>query len=81
MVATDGVHLVADHLDELHAFARRLGLRREWFQDGPRPHYDLTTRRALERAVRAGAKRVSRRAAVRLAREAADGALRTVDDG
>lgn len=75
-VATDGVHLVADDLDELHAFARRVGLRREWFQDGPRPHYDLTTHRALERALHAGAKRVSRRAAVRLAREAADALAR-----
>lgn len=29
-------------LDELHAIAARLGLRRAWFQDKPRyPHYDL----------------------------------------
>lgn len=46
-------HLTADSKDELHAFARRLGLRREWFQQ-PRPvawHYDITAtkrRRALE---------------------------------
>ena len=26
-------HLIADDQDELHAFALRLGLRREWFQD------------------------------------------------
>lgn len=26
-------HLTADTLDELHAFAARLGLKREWFQD------------------------------------------------
>jgi hypothetical protein len=26
-------HLVADSREELHDFARRLGLRREWFQD------------------------------------------------
>jgi hypothetical protein len=32
-------HLASDHdLDELHAFAARLGLRREWFQGD---HYDL----------------------------------------
>lgn len=46
-------HLTADTLDELHAFARRLGLRREWFQDHPiAPHYDLTASRrelALQR--------------------------------
>ena len=42
-------HLTCDSLDDLHAFAARLGLRREWFQDHPIvPHYDLTvTKRAL----------------------------------
>lgn len=41
-------HLTADHEDELHDFAHRLGLRRAWFQPGPpdgtasHPHYDLT---------------------------------------
>ncbi len=41
-----GGHLQADDLEELHAFAAKLGLRREWFQDRPRrpefSHYDLT---------------------------------------
>ncbi len=56
-------HLTADSEEELHAFAARLGLRREWYQPGPpnrRPwhwflsHYDLTpNKRAL--AVRQGA--------------------------
>lgn len=27
------MHLTADTLDELHAFAARLGLKRVWFQD------------------------------------------------
>jgi hypothetical protein len=53
-----GGHMQADTLDELHAFAARLGMRREWFQTKPeRPendHYDLT--RALrERAISLGA--------------------------
>jgi hypothetical protein len=43
---TGGGHLQADTLDELHVFADRIGLRREWFQSKPgRPendHYDLT---------------------------------------
>lgn len=35
-------HLTADTLEELHAFAARLGLRRSWFQaDDRHPHYDL----------------------------------------
>jgi len=39
-------HLLADSLDELHGFARKLGMRREWFQEPGKgvkyPHYDLT---------------------------------------
>lgn len=42
MVYTDGIHLIADSLDELHEFALKIGLKREWFQDHPKhPHYDL----------------------------------------
>ncbi len=56
MVQTDGVHLVADTLAELHSFAQAMGLKRAWFQNHPRhPHYDLTTRRAANRAIDRGA--------------------------
>ena len=50
-------HMVSDRsLDELHAFAQRLQLKREWFQNKPRhPHYDLTTARAKSRAIAQGA--------------------------
>jgi hypothetical protein len=38
-------HLVADDIAELHEFANRLGLVRQWFQSKPgrpwRDHYDL----------------------------------------
>lgn len=48
-------HLVADSLDELHAFAARIGLRRSWFQGvASYPHYDVTTD-VRERALIAGA--------------------------
>jgi hypothetical protein len=63
-------HLTADTEDELHAFAARLGMRREWFQDHPRPerrHYDLTRERR-ERAVRAGALSVPARERLKAAR-------------
>src|ERR1700749_5064143 len=55
---TGGGHLQADTSDELHEFATRLGLRREWFQCKPgRPendHYDLG-RKGRERALELGA--------------------------
>lgn len=44
-------HMTADTLEELHAMAKRLGLKRAWFQQGSTPHYDLTEpkrARALE---------------------------------
>lgn len=48
-------HLVADSLDELHAFAAALGLKRIWFQDrASHPHYDVTMS-VRERAIRRGA--------------------------
>jgi len=48
-------HLEADTLEELHQFAQRLGLKREWFQDKPaHPHYDITSS-VRQRAVRLGA--------------------------
>lgn len=36
-------HLFGTDIEELHLFARGIGLRRIWFQDKPTfPHYDLT---------------------------------------
>lgn len=67
-------HLVADSIEELHAFAARLGMRHEWFQDirtreEPRPHYLLTESRR-ERAVRLGAVQVTRKQMVGVWRRA-----------
>ena len=63
-----GGHLQADTSEELHAFARRMGLRREWFQSKPsRPendHYDLT-QAGRERALELGAIAEDRRAGTR----------------
>jgi len=44
-----GCHLTTDgELSELHEFAQRIGLKRQWFQDHPRhPHYDLTENKRL----------------------------------
>ena len=52
--------MFADTEAELHAMAKRLGLRREWFQQHPRlPHYDIVpSKRTL--ALSLGAKAVDR---------------------
>ncbi len=61
-------HLMADTVEELHEFAVKIGLRREWFQDHPRfPHYDVTESRrkialangAIPESTREAIKRVS----------------------
>lgn len=69
-------HLFTDGpVEQLHAFAARIGLRREWFQDEDPPHYDLTPPRR-ERALLLGAIPVARRQAVliwRALREARHG--------
>jgi len=38
-------HLLADTIDELHLFAKKLRLKREWYQHKSSPHYDLTARK------------------------------------
>ena len=65
----DSCHLTADTLDELHTFARRIGLRRGWFQNAMLPHYDLTARRRLA-ALAAGAIPIDRNEVARRIRQA-----------
>lgn len=60
-------HLVSDtSIEELHAFAEKLGMRREWFQRRSIPHYDLTGER-YNLALAMGAELVSSRELVRRA--------------
>lgn len=60
-------HLSADTVEELHAFAARLGMRREWFQEHRLvPHYDLIpSRRAL--ALKLGAEEITARRRLQIA--------------
>jgi hypothetical protein len=54
-------HMISDQSDvELHDMARRIGLRREWFQNVGTPHYDLRPSKR-EQALKAGAQEISDR--------------------
>jgi len=61
MILVDEVgHMVStDSADELHIFARKLGLKRGWYQATDHPHYDLTTIRMKHKAISMGARSVT----------------------
>lgn len=62
-------HMVADSLDELHSFAKRLGLKRDWFQHAATyPHYDVTNS-MREKALRMGATEGNRVTIIECARQ------------
>ena len=61
-------HMLADSLDELHAMAEKIGMRRSWFQPLSTPHYDLDqSARAL--AIKHGAIEIGRHRTVEIIRE------------
>lgn len=67
-------HFVADTEEELHAFARAIGLKRRWYQEkGILSHYDLTTPRAMQRAAAAGAIEISPKEIVKKLRKRKEG--------
>lgn len=35
-------HMIADTEEELHNMANKIGMRREWYQTGNYPHYDVS---------------------------------------
>lgn len=53
MIYTDGVHLVADTLSELHEFAISIGLKRNYFHGLRKghPHYDLTNKNIIRTVI------------------------------
>lgn len=82
-VLTDGVHLVCLDLNELHRVAQLIGLRREWFQAGVHPHYNLLGQAVTKRAFAAGVWICSKSTAARVSRESTEAhvAGRTGGDG
>lgn len=60
-------HMLADTLDELHAMANAIGMKRSWFQPKSTPHYDVSkSRRKL--AVSLGAIEIDRKQTVEIIR-------------
>lgn len=64
-------HMTADSLEELHAAADRLGLRRDWYQGPPKtehPHYDISLSRRRRAVAELDAQEVSSREIVTISR-------------
>lgn len=70
-----------DDLEELYAFAARIGLRRSWFQNKPWPrsHYDVTDSKR-QQAIAAGAVPVTWREATRQRSQAVAAARRALGE-
>jgi hypothetical protein len=71
MIYTDGIHLIADTLPELHKFALSIGLKRHFFEGVKKrhPHYDLTNEKIKAKALQAGAERISSKEIVSILKE------------
>lgn len=60
-------HMIADSEEELHQFAAKIGLKREWFQNTRNPHYDVSLS-YREKAVLCGAVEITARQAATMCR-------------
>ena len=69
-VHTDGVHLVADSEEELHAFAKKVGLKEKRYYGKPKysRHYIITTTRMHIKVIEAGALLTSKSGTAEIAR-------------
>ena len=61
-------HMLADSVDELHAFAERIGMKREWYQPVSTPHYDLSLTKRLE-AISKGAIEIDNKKVVEIVKK------------
>ena len=63
MLYTDGAHIVADSLEELHAFADSVELGLHWYEGVRKghPHYDIPKTRRSEILETPGLKHISSR--------------------
>lgn len=68
MIYFDGWHLASPDLQELHAFAARVGIKRCWYEGFRKghPHYDITSEAKAQACLEAGAILVTSRELIRL---------------
>jgi hypothetical protein len=61
MIYTDMIHLIADDLNELHEFAKNIGLHRNYFHGVRKghPHYDLTSKHIKNKVIERNVKIIS----------------------
>ena len=65
----ESCHLIGDTEEELHNFAKKLGLKREWLHEHPKlNHYDLT-KNTRAKAVKKGAIKINSRTLVSMMRK------------
>ena len=71
MVYSDGIHLIASSIEELHQFAKTIGLHRCYFRN-PRkkrhPHYDIMSVEIHEQVFENGAQLATDKEIVKLCR-------------
>lgn len=72
MIYTDRIHMIGETVEELHEFAKKIGLHKCYYRN-PRkkrhPHYDLMNERIREKAIENGAILVPDREIVRLCKK------------
>lgn len=61
-------HMIADTVEELHAMAEAIGMKKDWFQLKSFPHYDLLRFRR-DAAVKLGAVELDKRLFIRRLQE------------
>lgn len=61
-------HMLSDSLEELHAMADKIGIRRKWFQPRSTPHYDICKAKR-EQAIKLGAVVIGNRELVTIIRK------------
>ena len=72
MVYTDGIHLIASSIEELHQFANKIGLNKCYYQNPKKkrhPHYDIMSADIHEKVFENGAQLVTNKEIVKFCKK------------